>query len=396
MRYEIHTRSHSTKRGFSYVAVTVTPEGVEVPRVLNKAQLAKLGIEIHYFGEGKSDVKGEPSPELIAASCAAANFITAHVLDTEQDVTTLEEVEEEEVEEVEVPNDAGEPGPEVQAQHEQEEAESPQEQVETPRVEEPTRPTPVIDLSDPETKTKLLDKIAALINLSNDKQGATEAEATLVAEKVQEILAKYDLTMEDVEQRENNEDIEELCVDTGGLTFFWRGVIQDAVASFYMCKLLHKTVGGRKRVYVIGKPHHTAVANMMIVYLTAAVDRATKKMRDDRWKVSGDGDRRATASFRIGCAQRIADRLRERLVDSMSGASEISTHLPALQSMYERAAAEVKSFLEKKYPRGGLVGVVKSTMVNKKAFAEGQAAGDKIGLDNQIAQQSKPDRVLLA
>lgn len=56
-----------------YVAVTVAPAGVEVPRVLRRDILARRGIEIKYFGEGYSKNAG-PRSMLGRALLAAEQF----------------------------------------------------------------------------------------------------------------------------------------------------------------------------------------------------------------------------------------------------------------------------------------------------------------------------------
>jgi hypothetical protein len=80
MKYQVHIRSQHAKRrrgGFSgpdtYVAVTGTPEGVEMPYVLNQATLMKLGIEIFYFGVGYNQHTG-PKSALGKATAAAEKF----------------------------------------------------------------------------------------------------------------------------------------------------------------------------------------------------------------------------------------------------------------------------------------------------------------------------------
>lgn len=58
MKYVIVSRSQGRKggrRGFGgpdrYAMLLAVPEGVEVPSVLNRARLARLGIEIEGYGE---------------------------------------------------------------------------------------------------------------------------------------------------------------------------------------------------------------------------------------------------------------------------------------------------------------------------------------------------------
>jgi hypothetical protein len=59
---QVHVRSKRALKGRSgwsgpdtYVAVTIAPEGVNVPYTLNRSVLSKRGIGIKYFGDGYSD-----------------------------------------------------------------------------------------------------------------------------------------------------------------------------------------------------------------------------------------------------------------------------------------------------------------------------------------------------
>jgi len=83
MNYTLQIRSQHS-RGSSahkfggpdtYVAVTIAPEGVEVPKCLNRRVLDKRGIQIKYFGEGYSQHSGARSA--LGQSIAAAKTFIA-------------------------------------------------------------------------------------------------------------------------------------------------------------------------------------------------------------------------------------------------------------------------------------------------------------------------------
>ena len=80
MVYKLHLRSQRAKgtaprRGpDTYVAVTISPEGVEVPYRLAKDVLDKRGIQIKYFGEGYRKYRG-PGSSLGRAIAEAEEFI---------------------------------------------------------------------------------------------------------------------------------------------------------------------------------------------------------------------------------------------------------------------------------------------------------------------------------
>jgi len=80
----VHTRSQHAKTSLSgdrgpdtYVAVTITPEGVALPPYLRRDILEKRGIEIHYFGEGYSRHTG-PRSSLGKAVAEAEKYAARH------------------------------------------------------------------------------------------------------------------------------------------------------------------------------------------------------------------------------------------------------------------------------------------------------------------------------
>lgn len=82
---EVHIRSQHSRGSFAhrfggpdtYVAVTVAPAGVEVPRVLRRDLLRRRGIDLHYFGEGYSQHSGPRS--MLGQALAAARAFAARI-----------------------------------------------------------------------------------------------------------------------------------------------------------------------------------------------------------------------------------------------------------------------------------------------------------------------------
>lgn len=82
MQYEVHVRQQKPKHGRSrfagpdtYVAVTIAPDGVEVPYPLNHKVLRKRGIKIEYFGEGYKKHNKTPRSMLYRAISEAEAYV---------------------------------------------------------------------------------------------------------------------------------------------------------------------------------------------------------------------------------------------------------------------------------------------------------------------------------
>jgi len=98
MQYTIHRRSQHAKGSGpfhgpdTYIAVTIAPDGVDVPHYLNRAVLTKLGITILYFGEGYAEHTG-PRSALGRAMKAAQEFIEAEKANAPRAMTPDERYE---------------------------------------------------------------------------------------------------------------------------------------------------------------------------------------------------------------------------------------------------------------------------------------------------------------
>lgn len=83
-------------------------------------------------------------------------------------------------------------------------------------------------------KEKVIDIINKLLTTAEDK-GATENEALMAALKAQELMAKYNLTVEDI-QTDYVDEIIECGVETGTGNS-WKYVLANCVAPNFCCKV---------------------------------------------------------------------------------------------------------------------------------------------------------------
>jgi hypothetical protein len=83
LKYQLHVKSQRSRGAGgpgkfggpdTYVAVTIAPDGAEVPAFLNRHVLARRGITIKYFGEGYRSHDG-PRSALGQAIARARQFI---------------------------------------------------------------------------------------------------------------------------------------------------------------------------------------------------------------------------------------------------------------------------------------------------------------------------------
>lgn len=259
---------------------------------------------------------------------------------------------------------------------------------------------------------RIVDIIAGLLS-KTVANGCTEEEAALAAEKVHELLAAYNLSMADI-QLEEGETFDtvrdnDLMTSRAG----WVKGLMGEVARLYFCHYWYEhfpatwvrkngfdannislLAGSHSREYVrhnfIGDRANTIVAKTMAIYLIRTVQDLCKegaKAHPRSERVSYHH------SFLNACSIRLCTRLKERRLSTQKdGIHEGTTNLPALLSTYEKANQVNDAFIQ------GLGIELKSRaisiQVNHSGGAnDGYAAGNKIGLDQQVSGTKTAARI---
>lgn len=254
-----------------------------------------------------------------------------------------------------------------------------------------------------EVSDAMLKRIRALLAMS--RGNANENEAAVAAAKAQELLLQYNLSIDDVEQRDSTGKV----IEDGDLLTSssnpWRRDLAVAIASLYFCDYYWQHVRfkapHRKRPYIrgdrhnfVGLPHNVVVVKEMFVYLVDTIERLAKEARKDvvKRKVPIDGRPHAYEhAFRHGCAKRIIDRIWAKYHEQTAPPAGllVKSNVPAL---YTKLSAEVQDYMSKHHtelmemPNKGkhssLAGVI-----------DGNKAGDRVSLDTQIGEDDKTRRL---
>lgn len=228
-------------------------------------------------------------------------------------------------------------------------------------------------------KMKLIEKLQKLLALANG--GTTEEEASSAMGKVQELLARHDLSMADLTPEQKTEE------SVTSQTFEdqrsrWVITLWQTSCLLNRCEYLTLATKTSFRHLVLGKPFQVLVAKSTAEYLEAGVRRIGKQAERETVRRPGDGFRKA---FRLGCASRLYFRAKALVEERSKQEWTASTgeRLPALRGLYEQAASEIQAYKASK----GLVPKAtksKTTIRNSAAFAAGQRAAESISLEKQI------------
>lgn len=109
---------------------------------------------------------------------------------------------------------------------------------------------------------KAIEIVKKLLATANDK-GASENEAMTAALKAQEIMAKYDIQMVDVEGDTSSDEIVESIVEVGNGNK-WKFQIANIVANNFCCKVYCM---GTSRIVFYGYKKHADITREVFTYL---------------------------------------------------------------------------------------------------------------------------------
>lgn len=128
---------------------------------------------------------------------------------------------------------------------------------------------------------KIIDKVAKLFALS-ESSNEHEAESALL--KAQEYLAKYNLSMQDVDKsRREKENIDNPVNDFfTGTTYKkaqWKGTLAYILAENFKCYAYNKVGSGTNRLYFMGRKQDVYICNLAFDYAVKAIMEAVTKIR---------------------------------------------------------------------------------------------------------------------
>lgn len=233
-----------------------------------------------------------------------------------------------------------------------------------------------------ETKAKKRDSLIAKVRALLAKtveNGATEQEALLAAAKAAELMALYDLEMDEVQAREEGVAQEEFDIHP---TFF-RHMTRISMAIADLCDVrTWKNTSSSRRVF-FGLPHDVEVAR----YLAEICERAMRTDVDrasQEWVLFPRKRHKLSDSFLSGMTQRLCERI-EELAWARHRATGTAL-VPLKDAIIEQAMKDKGIGL--KDARIGW------RDVDPRAFAAGIAAGSRVQLRPGVSEAEAAAGVL--
>lgn len=216
----------------------------------------------------------------------------------------------------------------------------------------------------------ILEKIQKCLALSNNPN---ENEAKVAAQRVQELLLKYNLSMEDILDPSEKEKItEEIKQGSCNYTAKWEMLLLNTITQHYFCKLL---IRGNGKYSIIGRLSNTKTAVSMFDYLSqASVRLANSKIKQ------GSKD-----AFKIGFARGIEERLEAiRKEQEQNGIKETNCTAVMVVNLKDKMNKENDQYMRSKYRNLGTYRTSANRNFDHQSYARGIEASKSVSLNTQI------------
>ncbi len=231
----------------------------------------------------------------------------------------------------------------------------------------------------------VIEKIQKCLELA--RRGGTEGEMQAAMCRVQALLAKHNLTLEDVSSHETDA----VCNDANSVrgVEVWHRYIYNSISKLYFCTyffgyqdVLDESTGTMKRITthnIVGRKSNTIVAKNVC---SCIIDLGLKLAKEL------DGDIKAKNSFKKGFASRISERAKQQLAETLkSGIVESNSTALMVAPLYKKSAQENEKFLSKSDIKTRKARS-KAVVSNREAFINGMSAAENVSLFNGISSKT--------
>lgn len=214
------------------------------------------------------------------------------------------------------------------------------------------------------------ERIAALIRALREKttaNGCTEGEAISAAEKLAQLLADNDMTLDEADMRASPFERHREVHDDWVGERLWK--IAQGIATMTGVRYWSNRPGEAPSVDFFGFAHEVDVARYLLEVCRGAMNREHSRIVAEQfggWMSSSARQRRAVLPFLDG----MADRLRERLIE-LKPPTPTGTGLVVLRGALIDAAMPIKTTTRDQ----------RASRDFEPGYMDGRAAGDRVSLN---------------
>jgi hypothetical protein len=225
-----------------------------------------------------------------------------------------------------------------------------------------------------EIQSQVLDKVKKLLALA---KSPSEAEAAAALAKASVLLAKYGLSMAEVQQEE---DVQEAVLLEKKRLRVWESFLVSVVCKATFTEALHYRTQAVGRILLIGREVNIVTARELFTYLHRVILILGRAHSPEIAHVD---------SFRQGLVQRIGERLAEQCRKGQDLGPQMDEGAPSGDEttaliLRADAAAHIENheFIKEKY--GKTTTRKTGRRVEADSYHRGRAVGDTVNLDRQI------------
>lgn len=220
------------------------------------------------------------------------------------------------------------------------------------------------------------DKIAARIRALLAKtveNGCTEDEAIEAARKAAEMLAKYNLTMDEVQAREAEIKHTRASYEDYVGDRIWK--VAAAVAHLVDCRYWTSQAGVRPvQIDFMGFDHEVEIAGYLLQICKGAMEREHKRLKAEYALYTVERRRRKILPFMDGMADRLAQRIRELKPQQPTGRGLIVLKGQLIADEMKRRGIETEDSRQRR------------SRTDEDTYAMGRSAADRVSLNKGLAR----------
>lgn len=231
------------------------------------------------------------------------------------------------------------------------------------------------------SKEWVIERVRKLMALANDA-GAAEGERDNALRMAHNLLAKYNLDLAEVGEKDRTEPRDVHSREYYGRP--WARIASRAIARLFFCEYLYMASGDAKQTkhYFIGRESNAVTAMMMAEFVVSSIAKEGKR-RNSR---EGTGANAWYRSFCTGAAYRLVARVNEMIRETPLEATP-GTAL-VLASLYQQESHANLAVRDQEFPTLRKARTGKNEF-RRDALDSGRQFADSIQLNRQVTGKSQ-------
>ena len=216
------------------------------------------------------------------------------------------------------------------------------------------------------------------------KDSSSENEAMIAAKQLHALLAKHNVSMSELEDKEDEVGI----INDIYKCRPWKRLIAMYVGKLYFCEFIFTRIGRGKSQYAfVGKEHNRLFASHILSMILSILE---KQARRESKAAYGKEVPSFVNSFWTGAAGRIVERCKELIQAAKVGEleDEEGNTLPAMLDIYELSHKLAMEFMDNNFNHKPAACRTKSN--DPLGRSKGVEAGNKVQLSRSIQSQQSP------